>query len=103
MTRAIPGDSVPGRILLLLSERYPVTLRQIAVALGVRSDVVQREAKRLAAQGLVTLEPLGDDVFAALTGQGFTLLGLPAKEREKMRDRKLPPPKPRDEHDPAFL
>lgn len=102
MTRAIPGDSVPGRILLLLSERYPITLAQVALALGLRGDVVKREARKLGAQGLVTLEPLGDEVFVALTGQGFQFLGLSSKDREKLRARRPPPPKPRDDADPAF-
>ena len=102
MSRAIPGDSVAGRLLLLLGERYPVTMRQCALALGVREDVLRREARKLAAQGLVTLEPLGEDTFVALTGAGFTWLGLPAKDVERLRARRPPPPRPRDDDDPAF-
>ena len=80
-----------------------MTLAQVALALGTRRDVVEREARRLAAQGLVVLEPLGEETYATLSGEGISFLGLPAKEAERLRSRRLPPAKPRDEHDPAFL
>lgn len=91
-----------GRILVLLGERHPVTLRQVALTLGVRADVVEREARRLAAQGLVVLEPLGGETYVALSGAGASLSGLSAKERQRLAARRPPPPEPRDEHDPAF-
>lgn len=100
MTRAVGG--IGARILALLVERYPVTLRQVALALQLRADVVTRESKKLAAQRLVVLEPLGDEVYVALSGEGASLQGLPAKDVEKLRARKPAPAKPRDDHDPAF-
>lgn len=103
VARSVPGGSMAGRLLMVLVERYPVTLRQVALALGARQDVVEREARRLAAQGLVVLEPLGDETYATLSGEGVTLLGLPAKEAERLRARRPPPARPRDEQDPAFL
>lgn len=102
MARAVPGGSLASRLLMLLTERYPVTLAQAALALGARRDVVEREARKLTSQGLVVLEPLGEDVYAALSGEGVTLLGLPAKDAERLRNRRPAPPKPRDEQDPAF-
>lgn len=103
MSRAIPGGSVAARLLMLLGERHPLTLHQARLALGLRPDVVEREARRLAAQGLVVLEPLGDETYVALSGEGWTWLGLPAKEVERLKARRLPPPRPRDPDDPAFL
>lgn len=102
MARQVGGDTIGGRILLLCGERYPLTLAQVALALGLRRDVVQREARKLRAQGLVTLEPLGGDVFIALTGEGITFVGLSAADAERLRARRPPPPSARDEHDPAF-
>lgn len=92
-----------ARIMALLVERWPITLRQVALALSARPDVVEREARRLAAQGLVVLEPLGEETYVALSGAGVTLLGLPPKEAERLRARRPAPPPPRDERDPAFL
>lgn len=103
MSRHVAGGSAASRILLLLSQRHPVTVAQTAVALGMRRDVVERECKRLAAQGLVVLEPLGDEVYVALSGAGATHVGLSSKELERLRASRPPPPKPRDPHDPAFL
>lgn len=79
-----------------------MTLRQVALALRLRPDVLEREARRLASQGLVVLEPLGEEVYVALSGAGATLQGLPPKEVERLRARKPAPPKPRDDQDPAF-
>lgn len=103
MSRAVAGGSVPSRILLLLGERHPVTIEQVRLALRLRPDVVERECRKLAAQGLVVLEPLGEETYVALTGAGITHLGLPPKDVERLRARRLPAAKPRDEHDPAFL
>lgn len=100
MARQVNGNA--ARILALLVERYPVTLRQVALALRLRPDVLEREARKLATQGLVVLEPLGDEVYVALSGAGATLQGLPPKDVERLRARRPTPPRPRDEQDPAF-
>jgi hypothetical protein len=100
--KSVAGGSVASRILLLLAERWPITLRQVAVALRLRADVVEREAKKLASQKLVVLEPLGDETYAALSGAGAVHVGMPAKEIERMRARRPAPAKPRDDADPAF-
>lgn len=100
MAREVKG--VPARILALLVERWPVTLRQVALALRLRPEAVALEAKRMASQGLVALEPLGEETYVALTGEGVQLLGLPPKEAQRLRDRRPLPPSPRDEQDPAF-
>jgi len=91
-----------ARILALLVERYPVTLAQVALALRLRPDVVEREGQRLASQGLVVLEALGDEVYVALSGAGATLAGLPPKEAARLRGRRVVPATPPDPHDPAF-
>lgn len=75
---------------------------QVALALGLRRDVVEREARKLAAQRLVVLEPLGDDVYIALSGEGASLAGLSAKDAERLKGRKAAPARPRDESDPGF-
>lgn len=98
--RQVSGSA--ARILALLVERYPVTLRQVALALRLRPDVVEREARKLAAQRLVVLEPLGEETYIALSGEGATLQGLPAKEVERLRARRPAPAKPADVDDPAF-
>lgn len=93
---------MPARILALLVERWPITLTQVALALQLRRDAVELEAKRLAAQRLVVLEPLGDEVYVALSGEGASLAGLPAKDVARLRARRPTPPRPRDDADPAF-
>lgn len=100
VARQVTG--VPARILALLVERWPITLAQVALALGMRRDVVEREARKLAAQRLVVLEPLGDDVYVALAGEGVTLLGISGKDADRLRARKAAPARPRDDADPAF-
>lgn len=91
-----------ARILALLVERWPVTLAQVALALRMRPDVVEREARKLAMQGHVVLEPLGKATYIALSGSGATLLGLSREDRERLAARRPTPSKPRDDQDPAF-
>ena len=91
-----------ARILALLVERWPVTLAQVALALRLRPDVVEREAKRLASQGHVVLEPLGGETYVALSGAGASLMGLSKEDRERLAARRPAPARPRDDHDPAF-
>jgi DNA-binding transcriptional ArsR family regulator len=98
----VPGGSMGARILLLLGERYPITVPEVALALRAREDVVRREVRKLQMGGMVSVEQLGEKEYVALTGEGITYLGLPAKEAQRLRERRLPPAKPRDEHDPAF-
>lgn len=100
VARQVTGTA--ARLLALAVERWPLTLRQAALALQLRRDVVERDAKRLATQRLVVLEPLGEDIYVALSGEGVTLLGLPPKEAERLRGRKAAPTNSRDETDPAF-
>lgn len=102
MTRAVAGGSMAARILMLLGERHPVTVPQVALALGAREDVVRREVQKLRLQRLVVVERLDRTEYVALTGEGITYLGLPPKEAQRLRERRLPPAPPRDEHDPAF-
>ena len=100
MAKQVSGSA--ARILALLVERYPVTLKQVALALKLRPDVVEREARKLASQGLVVLEPLGSETYVALSGAGASLQGLSPKDAERLNARRAAPAKPRDEQDPAF-
>lgn len=104
MAREVKGGSAADRILRLLGERYPITVRDVSLALGLREDVVRLEVKRLRAQGLVVVEAPGGVEYVALSGAGFRLLGLPARDAAALRKRdKLPPPPPRPDDDPAFM
>lgn len=103
MAREVKGGSVAERILRVLVERYPCKASELEVMLHLRPGEVALELRRLKAQGLVTLEPLGDETYVALTGEGVTFLGGSAREAAAQRKRtRLPPTRPRDEDDPAF-
>ena len=79
------ADALGARILRLLSERYPCTVRDIVVALRVREDSVRREVGKLAAAGRVVTEDLDGATYVALSGL-----------------RKGAPARPPDRDDPAF-
>lgn len=87
MPRPIKHGSVTHRILKLLSERYPITEAEVALALALRRDVVHLEIERLRREGTVTAEEVSGHRWVALTG----LHGKRAR----------PPPRPDD--DPAFM
>ncbi|MFA5861709.1 MAG: helix-turn-helix transcriptional regulator [Candidatus Thermoplasmatota archaeon] len=103
MGRTVKGDSVGARILLLLGERYPITLGGVALALGMREDSIRRELAKLASAGLVLQEDLDGTTYVTLTGAGVTYVGLSPKDVARLRSRKAPPAKPRDDNDPAFI
>jgi DNA-binding transcriptional ArsR family regulator len=99
----VQGSGLGARILLVLGERYPITVKDVALALGAREDTVRRELARLGTAGLVVQEDLDGVTYVTLTGAGITYLGLSPKDAARLRARKLPPARPRDEDDPAFL
>lgn len=103
VTRRILGDSLGARILLLLGERYPCTVKDVVLALGVREATVRREIAKLATAGLVVAEDLDGTTYATLTGAGVTYVGLSPKDVARLQARRPPAAKPRDDHDPAFL
>lgn len=104
MARDVAGGSFRERILRLLAERYPITVDEVAVMLGLRPDVVRLEVKRLRALGLVVVESPGGTDYVALSGAGFRVVGLPGSEAARLRKQGKPPsPKPRDPDDPAFM
>jgi DNA-binding transcriptional ArsR family regulator len=103
VAKKVDGSSLGGRVLLLLGERYPITMKEVALALGTREDSVRREVAKLASAGLVLTEDLDDKTYVTLTGAGITYVGLSPKDVARLRARKLPAAKPRDENDPAFL
>jgi len=103
MAREVTGGSARDRILRLLGERYPVTVDEVALALGLRADTTRLEVKRLQAQGLVVVERLGGTSYVALSGAGFRVVGLSPADAAALRKKgKLPPTPPRPEDDPAF-
>lgn len=104
MPTEVRGGSVQDRILRVLAERYPVTVAEVALALGMRSDRVRLEVKRLQARGLVVVESPGGEEFVALSGAGVRLVGLSPSDAAALRKQgKLPPAKPRPDDDPAFM
>lgn len=83
---AVKGGSVGHRILVLLTERWPVTTDDIALALGLRPGAVALEVKRLSAKGRVNVERLGGKTYVVLRSDA----------------RQFPKPAPKDPEDPAF-
>ncbi len=104
MAEAVKGGTVAERILSLLAIRHPVKESEMPVMLGLRPNAVRFEVKRLMARGLVVVEPVGDERYVALSGKGFTLVGKTSGDAARAREAsRLPPAKPRDDDDPAFM
>jgi hypothetical protein len=101
----IKSGSPEDRVLRLLAERYPITLKQVTLMLRLRPDVARLTVKRLENRGLVVVEALPNgDTFLTLSGAGFRVIGLTPPDAARARKSgKLPPAKPRDEDDPAFM
>jgi len=59
-------SSLEHRIIEHASEHYPLTVDELALALGVSVDRVMMELRRMESKGLVELDVLPDKVFVRL-------------------------------------
>jgi len=61
--RLVERHSLERRVIDHLLEHYPVTARELAVALGVPEKRIILELRRMEARGLVEMDILPDTIF----------------------------------------
>jgi len=81
----IVEGTVESRIIRLLLEMYPVTLRDLERELSLRGDVLERSLKALVARGIVEVEPLPDRTYVRLLRRDFAFSGLKPSQRRRVR------------------
>ena len=94
--------TVESRIIRLLLELYPVTLRDMERELHLRDDVLERALKGLVARGIVEVEPLPDRTYVRLLRRDFAFSGLKPSQRRRVRHHGGKAGKAQDYDGPMF-
>jgi len=94
--------SVESRIIRLLLEMYPVTLRDLERELRLHDDVLQRSLKALIARGIVEVEPLPDRTYVRLLRSDFSFVGRKESQRKRVKHHGRKPGTPKDYEGPMF-
>jgi DNA-binding transcriptional ArsR family regulator len=102
MVIQVVEGTVESRILHLLLEMYPVTVRDLERELSLRDDVLERALKRLVARGIVEVEPLSDRTYVRLIRRDFSFSGLKPSQRRRVRHHGGKREKPKDYDGPMF-
>jgi predicted ArsR family transcriptional regulator len=87
MPHVLDTSSLEAKILLLLVEVYPITVKEMAEYLGTSDRKVEASLKALAKKGLVRLEPLPDATFVSLASGDFQFKGKETEQLKKVRDK----------------
>ncbi|UCE45710.1 MAG: MarR family transcriptional regulator [Methanobacteriota archaeon] len=74
-------NTMEARVIALLRRRYPITTDELRKELSVRRDTLDRVLKRLAAKGVLILEPLPDKTYVRLLLPGVEPAAEPSIER----------------------
>ena len=102
MVIQVVEGSVESRIIRLLLEMYPVTLRDLERELRLHDDVLQRSLKALIARGIVEVEPLPDRTYVRLLRRDFAFSGLKPSQRRRVRHHGGKTEKTKDYDGPMF-
>jgi len=87
MAHIFDTSSLEGKILLLLVEVYPITVKEMAEYLGTSERKVEACLKGLAKKGLVRIEPLPDTTFVSIANGDFRFSGRETEQLKKVREK----------------
>lgn len=102
MVVQIVEGTVESKILHVLLEMYPVTVRDLERELNLRGDVLERTLKALSARGIIEVEPLPDRTFVRLLRRDFSFSGLKPSQRRRVRQHGAKAETPKDYEGPMF-
>jgi len=87
MAEAFDTSSLEGKILLLLVEVYPITMKDISNYLNTSMKKVEQSIQKLARKGLVGLEPLPDETFVTLISGDFQFKGRETEQLKRVQEK----------------
>ena len=85
MTIEIKTGTNEELVIRFLLSHYPVTDKDVAKGLGLKLAAVRRILKGLAAQGIVTLEPLEDKTYVRLARKDFRFVGRSPVQKKALK------------------
>ena len=87
MPNIFDTSSLEGKILLLLVEVYPITVKDISNYLNESMKRIERSIQVLAKKGLIGLEPLPDATYVTITSGDFKFKGKETEQLKKVREK----------------
>ena len=80
-------NTTEGRILLLLVEVYPITVKEISDYLNLPMKRLERSLDMLASKGIISLEPLPDSTYVSLISGDFSFKGKETDQMKSVREK----------------
>ena len=97
------SSSLEARILRLLQEAYPITVKEIQRKLKIPPMKLERSLKSLAVQGFVQLRKLPGKTYVDLVSQNFRFTGRNPTQQKRLKHKKGMKGKKTEEYDgPMF-
>ena len=88
MPQIFDTSSLEGKILLLVVEVYPLTLKDISSYLNTSDKKVEQSIKILARKGLIGLEPLPDGTtYVTLASGDFSFKGKETEQLKRVQEK----------------
>lgn len=86
MTNIFDTSSLEAKILMLLIEVYPVTVKEMADYLSAPLKRVERSLELLNKKGLIALEPLPDKTYVTIVSGDFSFGGKETEQLKKVQE-----------------
>jgi len=102
MVLVLEEGTLEARIVRLLTEMYPCTVRDLERELHARSDLLDRALKGLATRGIVEIDALPGRTYVRLLRSDFSFVGRKVSQRKRVKHHGRKPEKPKDYEGPMF-
>ncbi len=102
MVLVLEEGTIDARIVRLLMEMYPCTVRDLERELRARADVLDRALKGLATRGVVELDPIPGRTYVRLLRSDFSFVGRKESQRKRVKHHGRKPETPKDYDGPMF-
>lgn len=83
----VERSSLEGRIITLLMEVYPITVKELRDELNMSEKTLELGIKRLQSRGIIELEILPDKVYIRLLRRDFKFIGRKASQRTAIKHK----------------
>lgn len=81
----IERSSLEGRIIDVLMEVYPITVKELRDELNISEKSLELGIKRLQTRGIIELETLPDKTYIRLIRRDFKFIGRKASQRTAIK------------------
>ena len=77
----ITRGTIEERIIKVLQEIYPITIKDLEKKLKLSKSVIQRTLQKLQTKGIIQIEPLPDKTYIRLIRNDFSFIGKKRKKK----------------------